>query len=100
MNRGYTVKQYLELVKRIRSKISEAVFTTDVIVGFPGETREQFENTVKVCKKVLFKTVFIGRYSPRPGTVSARLLPDDVPDLEKKRRWQVLEDLVNQPNLK
>ncbi|MGI5828019.1 MAG: MiaB/RimO family radical SAM methylthiotransferase [Patescibacteria group bacterium] len=100
MNRGYTRKQYLELVKRIKAKIPEVVFTTDVIVGFPGETKEQFEQTVDVCKKVGFKTVFIGRYSPRPGTASAKLFKDDVPDVEKKRRWQVLEDLVNRPNLK
>ena len=99
MNRGYTSKQYLELVKKIRAKIPEATFTTDIIVGFPTETEEQFEHTIKICKEVGFKIAYIGRYSPRPGTASTKLFPDNVEVAEKKRRWLVLENLVNQPNL-
>ena len=99
MNRGYTREQYLALVKKIKEKIPEAVLTTDVIVGFPGETKEQFENTVEVCREVGFKIVYIGKYSPRLGTVATKLYKDDVPIAEKKRRWQVLEELVNKPNL-
>ncbi len=100
MNRGYTREQYLELVKRIKEKIPEVIFTTDIIVGFPGETTEQFQNTVDLCKQVGFHIAYIGKYSPRPGTVSAKLYLDDVPAKEKKRRWQVLEDVVNKPYLK
>lgn len=99
MNRGYTRTQYLSLVKKIKEKIPDAVLTTDIIVGFPGETKEQFNNTVDICKKVDFKIVYIGKYSPRPGTVSQKLFKDDVSMIEKKRRWKILEDLVNKPNL-
>lgn len=100
MNRGYTRQQYLSLVQKIKSRIPDVVLTTDIIVGFPGESKEQFENTVDICKKVNFKIVYIGKYSPRPSTFSAKNYPDDIPPAEKKRRWQILEDLVNKPNLK
>lgn len=95
MNRGYTREQYLELVKRIRKQIPDVEFGTDIIVGFPGETEEQFQNTVSLCKQVKFKIAYVSRYSPRPGTYSARHLEDEVHDLEKKRRWQILDELVN-----
>lgn len=95
MNRGYTREQYLELVKRIKSKVPGVEFGTDIIVGFPGETEEQFQNTLDLCKQVGFKVSFTGRYSPRAGTVSAKIYEDDVHDLEKKRRWQIIDELVN-----
>jgi tRNA-2-methylthio-N6-dimethylallyladenosine synthase len=96
MNRGYTREQYLALIKKIKTKIPDAIFTTDIIVGFPGETEEQFQNTVDICKKVKFKIAYIGKYSPRPGTVSAKLYDDNIPPKEKRRRWKIIEDLVNQ----
>ena len=99
MNRGYTRQQYLELVKKIKEKIPEVVLTTDIIVGFPGETDKQFENTVDLCRKVGFKIAYIGKYSTRPGTVSNKMYEDNVPIAEKKRRWKILEELVNKPNL-
>lgn len=99
MNRGYTAKQYFELVKKIREIISDAVLTTDIIVGFPGEGKKQFENTVKLCRKIGFKLAYISRYSPRPNTVSSKLFPDNISDQEKKHRWQILENLINKPNL-
>jgi len=94
MNRGYTAKEYLELVGKIKKAVEKAEITTDIIVGFPGETKAQFENTLKLCQQVGFKRAFIGRYSPRPGTLSAKL-PDSVSHQEKKRRWRALEKLVN-----
>lgn len=94
MNRKYTVRQYLGLVRKIRRKIPEIEIGTDIIVGFPGETEEQFQNTVDLCKKVGFKVAYIARYSPRPQTAAYKL-KDDVPLAEKKRRWKILEDLVN-----
>lgn len=94
MNRKYTVKKYLQLVSNLKLKIKNLKLSTDVIVGFPTETKTQFENTLKVCKKVGFWKVFIGQYSPRPGTVSAKMV-DDVPTTEKKRRWQELDNLIN-----
>lgn len=95
MNRGYTREQYLTLINKIREKIPEAEFGTDIIVGFPGETEEQFQNTVDLCRRVGFKVAYIAKYSPRPGTVSAKLYKDDVPYPEKKRRWEILDKLIN-----
>ncbi len=94
MNRPYTAKQYLTLVAKIRKAIPKAKFTTDIIVGFPGETKKQFTNTVKLCKKVGFVKAYLNRYSPRPGTAAAKLI-DNVPPSEKKRRWRKLEKLIN-----
>jgi tRNA-2-methylthio-N6-dimethylallyladenosine synthase len=98
MNRWYTSREYLRLVEKIKKAIPEVEFTTDIIVGFPGETEEQFKNTVRLCQKVGFKRAYIARYSPRPGTPAAKL-EDDVDPKEKKRRWWALEKLINQDQL-
>ncbi|MCG2685849.1 MiaB/RimO family radical SAM methylthiotransferase [Candidatus Parcubacteria bacterium] len=95
MNRPYTVEEYLALVGKIRKRIPDIEIGTDLIVGFPGETKAQFENTVKLCREVGFVKAYISRYSPRPGTAAFRLKDDISPD-EKRRRWWVLENLVNQ----
>ncbi len=92
MGRGYTVDQYRRLVSKIRQRIPTASLATDVIVGFPGETEEQFANTRRLLEDVRFDTVHIAVYSSRPGTAASRL-PDDVPQEEKDRRRQVLEEL-------
>lgn len=94
MNRNYTSKEYLKLINKIRKAIPEAEFTTDIIVGFPGESKKQFENTLKLCKKVRFKKAYISRYSPRYGTAASKL-EDDVSPNEKKKRWLELENLIN-----
>ena len=94
MNRWYTREEYLTLIKKIKMKIPEASFTTDIIVGFPGETEEQFQNTVLLCRQVNFNIAYISRYSPRPGT-AAEKMADDVPREEKKRRFYVLDNLIN-----
>ena len=95
MNRGYTGEEYLELVEKIRTKIPDVRFSTDIIIGFPGEDEKAFQNTVKLCKKAKFEIAYINKYSPRKGTVSARLYKDEIPMKEKKRRWNVLNDLIN-----
>jgi len=95
MNRKYTSGQYLALIKNLKLKIKNLKLTTDIIVGFPGETKTQFNNTVKICKKIGFQKAYIGQYSPRPGTASARM-KDSVSKDEKKRRWGVLNNLINQ----
>lgn len=97
MNRGYTRSEFLKLVADLRSKIDDLRLTTDIIVGFPGETEEQFERTVDLCHQVGFAKAYLAMYSPRPRTAAQKTMVDDVPYLEKKRRWQVLEDLVNKP---
>lgn len=96
MNRPYTAKKYLDLIKEIKEKVPEAEFTTDILIGFPGETKEAFQNTIEVCKQVGFKQAFLNKYSPRPGTVAADNYKDSIPMDEKKRRWQILENLTNQ----
>jgi len=96
MNRKYTALHYIKLVEKIRKKIPDIKISTDIIVGFPGESEKQFQNTVSLVKKVGFYKAYINKYSPRPGTVAARF-PDNVPIAEKKRRWQILDNLINQP---
>lgn len=94
MNRWYTRDAYLALIKRIRTAIPEVRFTTDIIVGFPGETREDFEVTLDLARQVNFEKAYIAWYSPRPGTAASKF-SDDVPYEEKKRRWKELDEIVN-----
>ena len=96
MNRGYTAEKYLNLIQKIKEKIPEAKFTTDIIVGFPGETEKQFQNTIKLFKEIKYNSAYINKYSIRPGTTAAKF-KDDIPLQEKKRRWKILNDLVNDP---
>lgn len=95
MNRNYTKKEYLDLVKRIKNKVKDARFSTDIIIGFPGETDDKFEQTVDICKQVGFEVAYLNKYSPRPGTVSEKLYKDDVPMKVKKERWVRLEEMIN-----
>ena len=89
MGRRYTRGEYLEAVAKLRAFDPEFAVTTDVIVGYPGETEEDFEATRTLMDEAGFDNAFIFKYSPRPGTRSAAL-PDDVPTAEKERRDQVL----------
>lgn len=93
MKRGYTQDTFLRLVDHIRNIIPDAAINGDVIVGFPGETDAQFEETVKLLTAVRHSKVHLARYSPRPGTVSARRMPDDVPDAVKRERFARVEAL-------
>jgi tRNA-2-methylthio-N6-dimethylallyladenosine synthase len=86
MRRGYTVESYREMLLRIRQTIPQAAVTSDFIVGFCGETEEDFQQTVDLVRQARFKNSFIFKYSPRPGTEAARLYEDDVPDDVKRRR--------------
>ena len=93
MNRPYTAQQYKILVKKIRKAIPDINLSTDVIVGFPGETKKQFENTAKLFKEIKFDIAYISKYSPRPGTVAFKM-KDNVPMKEKKRREKILAKLT------
>lgn len=95
MNRTYTRSQYLEQVARFRQILPTADLSTDVIVGFPGESEEQFAQTVAVFQIAKFDMAYIAKYSPRPGAVSSRF-EDAVPKLEKERRWRVLTDVLRE----
>ena len=89
MGRHYTRAEYLAAVRKLRDFDPEFALTTDVIVGYPGETEEDFEATRSLMEEAGFDNAFVFKYSPRPGTRSAAL-PDDVPTVEKERRDQVL----------
>ena len=93
MNRPYTIEQYKNLVKKIREKIPDINLTTDVIVGFPGETKKQFENTVKLFKEIKFNLAYIAKYSPRPGTAAFQI-KDNVSLKEKRRREKILREII------
>jgi tRNA-2-methylthio-N6-dimethylallyladenosine synthase len=99
MNRQYTVKDYDEIIKKIRQVKPKIALGTDIIVGFPGETKEQFANTLKFYKKAGFDICFLAKYSPRSGTAAAKLV-DDVPAIEKKNRWRKLQNLMEEITLK
>lgn len=96
MRRGYTAGQYRELVARIRSLVPGVSFGNDIIVGFPGETREQFEHTVGLIEELRLDVMHLARYSPRKGTVSATRMADTVSEEEKWERFRVLEELQEQ----
>ncbi|MCH2136672.1 MAG: MiaB/RimO family radical SAM methylthiotransferase [Phycisphaerales bacterium] len=90
MNRGYTVGQYLEFVDRVLDRLPDASIAGDIIVGFPTETEDDFQETVDLVRRVPFKNNFIFKYSPRPGTTAIKRLPDDVPEALKRSRCNEL----------
>ena len=94
MNRKYTKEQYLELIEKIRKRIPNILFSTDIIVGFPGETEEDFEDTLDVIKKVNFEQVFMFIYSKRVGT-PAEKMEDQVEEEIKHKRFNRLKELVD-----
>jgi tRNA-2-methylthio-N6-dimethylallyladenosine synthase len=96
MKRGYTAEDYRRLIERIRNIIPNTSIATDIIVGFPGETADQFQRTYDLLAGLKLDVAHLARYSPRPGTVAERRLPDDVPEEEKMRRFRALEDLQAQ----
>ena len=93
MHRGYTNSQYRELVQRIRERIPGVSIATDIIVGFPGETEKQYQDTYGLLSDLKLDVAHLARYSPRTGTVSERRMEDDIPDEEKWRRFRELETL-------
>jgi len=93
MKRGYQVENYRCLVSRIRERIPNVSVATDIIVGFPGETEEQFQHTYDLLDELKLDVAHLARYSSRPGTVATRRMEDDVPDEEKWRRFRTLEEL-------
>lgn len=91
MNRWYTRAEYLTLIENIRARVPGARFTTDIIVGFPGETEEQFEETVDLVRRVDFDKTFIAWYSPRHGTAAVKGMVDNISIEEKQRRYHRLD---------
>ena len=103
MNRKYTKEQYLDLIKRIRNKIPDVVFSTDIIVGFPGETEEDFEDTIDVVKQVDFEQIFMFIYSRRVGTRADKMenqIPEEIKHKRFDRLKQVFEESIEENNKK
>jgi tRNA-2-methylthio-N6-dimethylallyladenosine synthase len=96
MKRGYNADDYRRLVVHIREKLPQASIATDIIVGFPGESREQFQKTYDLLAELKLDVAHLARYSTRPGTVAERRMPDDVSEEEKMRRFRALEELQEQ----
>ena len=92
MKRNYTREQYLKLIKKIKKEIPDIEISTDVIVGFPGETKKHFQNTLDLFKKADFSNAYIACYSPRPNTAAFRL-KDNIPSEKKERRATILRNL-------
>ncbi|MGA2796375.1 MAG: MiaB/RimO family radical SAM methylthiotransferase [Thermoguttaceae bacterium] len=99
MKRGYTVEEYGEMLARIRETIPGAAVTSDFIVGFCGESEEDFQKTIDLVRLGRFKNSFIFKYSPRPGTKAAELYADDVPEAVKRRRNNELLAIQNEVSL-
>ena len=93
MRRGYTIEQYRELVRAIKERLPQVSLSTDVIVGFPGETEEQFEHTFSLLTEIRFDVVHVAAYSPRSGTIAWRKYEDNVPPETKKERLKKVEQL-------
>lgn len=93
MKRGYTQEDYRDLIAKIREEVPNCSIATDIIVGFPGETEEQFEQTYQLLADLKMDVAHLARYSPRNRTVSKRQMKDDVPDAVKRERFHRLESL-------
>ncbi len=100
MNRKYTVEEYTERISRLKQRVPHIRLTTDIIVGFCGETEEQFQNTLRVYQDLQWDQAYIARYSERSGTVADKCFPDDVPTKTKSDRWHQLNDLMEEISLR
>jgi tRNA-2-methylthio-N6-dimethylallyladenosine synthase len=92
MRRRHTREEYLDLVSRIRETVPDVALSTDMIVGFPGETRPDFEQTLSLVETVQYHSMFSFKYSVRPNTLASKRMPDDVPEQEKSRRIVELQE--------
>jgi tRNA-2-methylthio-N6-dimethylallyladenosine synthase len=100
MFRGYSVKQAKEFIDNIRNLKRDISITTDIIVGFPGETEADFKKTLSLVKYGKFDMIYIGIYSQRPGTLAAKKYPDDIPRTVKRDRRNRLNEVLTNISLK
>ncbi|MCP4499419.1 MAG: tRNA (N6-isopentenyl adenosine(37)-C2)-methylthiotransferase MiaB [Deltaproteobacteria bacterium] len=92
MNRGYTVEDYRSLIERARERMPEIAIVGDMIVGYPGESDEDFEDSIRILEEIKYKMVYVFKYSPREGTVAQKKLVDDVPwSVKKTRNYRMLQ---------
>lgn len=99
MNRKYSGDEYAKLIERIRNMVPGMAVSTDIIVGFPGETEKQFKNTIKMCRDIGFSRIHVFRFSPRPGTAAFKL-ESKIPSKEISARAEVMKNLRNELMLK
>jgi tRNA-2-methylthio-N6-dimethylallyladenosine synthase len=95
MNRHYTAERFLEIVSGLREKCPNFNLSSDIIVGFPSETDEDFQLSLDLVQKANFSMIYIGKYSPRKGTVASKAYKNDIPLVVKKEREQVLKKLLD-----
>ena len=100
MRRGYTREEYLERIERLQRRRPDVVLSTDIIVGFPGETDAEFGQTLELLEQVQYDEIYSFTYSPRPQTVSARIYTDDIPSDVKKERLKMVQSLQQQISLR
>ncbi|MBI2351027.1 MAG: tRNA (N6-isopentenyl adenosine(37)-C2)-methylthiotransferase MiaB [Deltaproteobacteria bacterium] len=100
MRRGYSRREYMEKIRRLRKRCPEVALSTDIIAGFPGETEEDFEQTLEILREVEYIEIFAFTFSPRPQTVAAKIYPDDVPGEIKKRRLESAQNLQHDISLR
>ena len=99
MGRPYTVVHYKKLIKKLRKAMPDIAISTDIIVGFPGENRKQFEDTKKLFEEIKYDMAFISEYSPRPKTTAYKMFKDNVPHKEKERRKNELNEILKKTAL-
>jgi tRNA-2-methylthio-N6-dimethylallyladenosine synthase len=99
MRRGYAKAEYLDRLARLRARRPDVALSTDIIVGFPGETDDEFEETLELLRTVEYDDIYSFTYSPRPQTVSAKIYPDDVHDDVKKERLKIVQTLQREISL-
>ena len=99
MNRNYDTAKFKETIEYIRKKIPDCAITTDIIVGFCGETEEDYQETCDFFREMCFDLAFISQYSPRRGTVAGMLKKDDVPKEVKKSRWHNMNDILRETSV-
>ena len=80
MRRGYTREEYMDRIRRLRDRCPEVALSTDIIVGFPGESEQEFERTLEILQEVEYDEIYSFSYSPRPHTLASKIYPDDVPE--------------------
>src|SRR5207237_9895065 len=100
MRRGYNCKEYLHRIRLLNDRCPEVALSTDIIVGFPGETDDEFQSTLELLRQVEYDEIFSFTYSPRPQTVSAKLYDDDVPNEIKKDRLKKVQSLQREVSLR
>ena len=100
MRRGYSRREYMEKIRRLRERCPGVALSTDIIAGFPGETKDDFEQTLEILREVEYSEIFAFTFSPRPQTVAAKIYPDDVPGEIKKQRLEIVQNLQHDISLR